>query len=359
MIGLCYYKGSGIEMNLATAVKYWKKSSFGVNECASYRLGKCYYYGLGVKVNYHLAFDHFLNAAFKGHYGAFTSLDEFFSTTNVIDLDLVEEMLKDAGCRPEEQFDFLLSDVEWTFEMAAVKNRIRHLDTGCGGRLYLLGLCFYGGIYAPQSYAFAVRFWKRGDESGDSFCTYKLGKCYFEGIGVEKNLTIAFELWSKISEVNPLARVSLGVYFYKEKNIPKAIEYWKETASCGFSKAINNLAQLKQEIPQCSTDYLAFNTVDNIYSQYLCDVGGYNINDQEACYLAHTCLKKTPPPPPFRYCFCLAYECDCYVQNNDLLFDESKPEVDMFQKEGRGLSLEQRLALIEESYAKYPYDMFK
>jgi TPR repeat protein len=320
MLGLCYYKGSGIEMNLNTAIKYWKKASFNGNECASYRLGKCYYYGLGMKVNYNLAFDHFRQAALKGHYGAFTSLDEFCSSKNVIDLSHAEEMLNQAGCRPGERFDFIFENVDWSFEMASIKNRIRHLETGCGGMLYLLGLCFYEGFFVPKNYSFAIKFWKQGDASGDSFATYKLGKCYYEGHGVEKSLKIAFELWSKISEVNPLAKVGLGVYFYKQKNASKAIEYWKETASCGFPKAISYLTTLKQEIPACSTDYLAFNSTDHIYSQYLCDVGGYNINDQEACFLAHACLKKTILPC-FLYCDCLAYECDCYVPRDDFLFD--------------------------------------
>lgn len=85
MLGRCYYRGTGVEENLDTAIKYWQTAFDKGDNCHSaYELGCCYFFGEGVKEDEKESFRLWSIAANNGHRGAMDEVgNSYFHGTGV------------------------------------------------------------------------------------------------------------------------------------------------------------------------------------------------------------------------------------------------------------------------------------
>lgn len=73
MVGMCYYEGKGVQLDLKVAVSWFFKSAShqrGItrgNKDAQYMLGYCYFNGIGVDKNFHDAIKWYKKAAKNGN----------------------------------------------------------------------------------------------------------------------------------------------------------------------------------------------------------------------------------------------------------------------------------------------------
>ena len=69
-LGICYYRGTGVEQNYGEAVNWCRKAAERGDADAQAVLGNCYYHGTGVEQNYGEAVNWYRKAAEQGHAGA-------------------------------------------------------------------------------------------------------------------------------------------------------------------------------------------------------------------------------------------------------------------------------------------------
>lgn len=85
MLGRCYYRGTGVEESLDTAIKYWRTAFVKGDLCHSpYELGCCYFFGEGVEEDEKESFRLWSIAAKHGHHGAMDEVgNSYFHGTGV------------------------------------------------------------------------------------------------------------------------------------------------------------------------------------------------------------------------------------------------------------------------------------
>lgn len=178
-LGLCYYKGVGIEQNYCEAYNNFILAE--ENGCTEvlYYIGLCHYYGRGVQENNNEAIKYFLRA-------------------------------------------------------------VENEDNNAMNKL---GDIYYHGYGVEKDYKEAYSWYKKGAENNNSDSQAMLGVFYDFGYYVEKNIQKSlywYELAAK--DNNSLANFNLGVYYENAIDYEKAYKYYKVAAENDYADALCALA---------------------------------------------------------------------------------------------------------------------
>ena len=74
-LGLCYYDGDGVSMDINEAVEWWQKAAEQGLAEAQFNLGNCYYWGEGVAKDNEKALKWYQKAAAQGNEDAKKTLE--------------------------------------------------------------------------------------------------------------------------------------------------------------------------------------------------------------------------------------------------------------------------------------------
>lgn len=160
-LGLCYYKGEGVEIDYTEATKWFKKSAEQEYAPGQEILGYCYYKGEGVEQNYDQAVIWLSKAAHQGNARAQNNLGVCYRNGQGVKQDDAEAM-------------------KWYGESAKQGDYIGECNFGKG---YLYGL----GV--EQDYTEAVKWLTKSANQDYAEAQYQLGLCYLNGTGVPKDNT--------------------------------------------------------------------------------------------------------------------------------------------------------------------------
>lgn len=144
-LGLCYYKGQGVERDYNKAVKLFKKSAQKNNKRAQSWLGWCYYSGKGIENN--------INKAIQ--------------------------LWKKAS------------------------------DQGLPQAMFYLGSCYFNGEGVQQDYNKATDLFIKASEKNNTKAMFYLGYCYYKGFGVQKNEEKAIDLMKQAADKGEQAAIQL------------------------------------------------------------------------------------------------------------------------------------------------------
>ena len=157
-------------------------------------------------------------------------------------------------------------------EKSAKMKRL-HDDAQQGDRVcqFNLGNLYFKGEGVDQSYAEALKWYRKAAEQGlaDSQCS--LGRMYTKGIGVERDHLKAFEWLQKAADQENLeAQDLLGCLYFEgagvEMNLVKAEKWYLKAAERGMAQAQAHLGLLYMEVEQKAK---AFNWVKKAAEQGL------------------------------------------------------------------------------------------
>jgi len=116
----------------------------------------------------------------------------------------------------------------------------------------LLGLIYYDGEYAPQNYAEALKWYRKGAEQGGAYganCQFFIGSMYHEGKGVSQDYVEAEKWYIKAAEQGEArGQMALGLMYRNgegvEKDYAEAAKWFRKSAEQGNYIAQINLGQI-------------------------------------------------------------------------------------------------------------------
>ncbi len=132
-----------------------------------------------------------------------------------------------------------------------------------------LGVAYYNGDGIRQNFFKAFKCFREAAERGDSDAQHALALCFQNGQGVTQSDMRAHAWMSKSAEnCNPLGMFGMGMYCKLgaccvEKDINKAVEWFRKSAEAGYGRAFLELAKLFES-----------------------EEGGKNLKEAYACYKA-------------------------------------------------------------------------
>lgn len=219
-LGICYYKGYGIEKNENEAISWFREAAelgSGISRCgrgirfffnsdwagrlkgkitilnynklakrgdaeAQYKLGICYYNGHEVAINRSEAVKWFRKAAENGNGQAQYIL----------------------GCCYESGYGTSVNKNE------AVKWFHKAAEQGDSCAQSFLGICYYWGIEVSKDQSEAVKWFRKAAIGGNSIAQCNLGDCYIQGDGVTKDKKEAEKwYWKAAKQGHTNARLNL------------------------------------------------------------------------------------------------------------------------------------------------------
>lgn len=106
--------------------------------------------------------------------------------------------------------------VAWDFKRDLRSRRLNKANTGDAQSLYDLGMdAYYKGRSARQRQS-AVEFFRRASDAGHTDALAMLGECYANGVGVEKNVSRALQYWKQAAERSSLQAMGYLIDYYAE-----------------------------------------------------------------------------------------------------------------------------------------------
>ena len=189
-LGMCYYRGWGMEQNDEEAVKWLLKAAEQGNANAQYELGEYYMHGIYFeedeeKENHMKAVKWLLKAAEQGNANAQYALGEYYMHEDE------EEAIK------------------W-YQKSAEQGNATAQDR--------LGFCYEYGQGVKKDKEEAVKWYRKAAEQGDINGLDSLGKCYYCGIGVEKDKEEAIKWYQKsVDRGNIFSQFTLRRIIEEEK----------------------------------------------------------------------------------------------------------------------------------------------
>ena len=185
-LGLKYYKGDGVEVNYAEAVKYLKEAVLLKHHEAEFTLGYCYFNGLGVNKSHQEAFNLYLKAAEGGS---------------------IKGM-----CNVAHAYQF--------------------------------------GFGVKESFVESAHWYEKAANLKDYYAQCKLAILYRDGLGVKKSLKKEFELLLDAAENGyPYAQYQVGVYYldgdgFVKVNLSEAVKWLNKAAMQNHGDSACTLASL-------------------------------------------------------------------------------------------------------------------
>ena len=136
---------------------------------------------------------------------------------------------------------FMLKD----FEKAKTLYRELVQKTDDGYFMFMLAECYNSEEIDVNTLENAIYWYEYALEKGCNLCYYHLGICYEFGRGTDENAEKAVKMYRKgleyeVDKDNCFCK--LGNYYYKNKELEKAIKYYKEAATLGNYRALLNIA---------------------------------------------------------------------------------------------------------------------
>ena len=184
MLATMYEHGLGRQIDMASAVYWYKISARKSNSDALNNLGRIYESGVkGFERSLNLAAQFYYRAAEQNHLDAQTNLGY------LLQLGL--------GC----EVDFKKA-VDW-YKLAAEQDYARAQNC--------LGSMYYRGLGVKQDFGQAVLWYRKAADQGNPHGQNNLGICYEEGHGVVRDYAMAKQLYNAAAEFHhPNATNNLG-----------------------------------------------------------------------------------------------------------------------------------------------------
>lgn len=212
MLGSCYQHGYGVDLDMTSAVEWWRKAAELRDAYACDCMGYCYSIGQGgLPKDLEQAFVYYLKAAERGYAGAYFTLGLCYSEGN--------------GVGQDDEQAFL-----WFKKAAENDNPMAWVE---------LGKCYAAGCGVPADYNQAVEWYRKAIDT-DGYVSLDalrgLGDCYATGNGVEQNWEKAMELYRQAAEMDdPEAQYLLARCYANghgvERDMAEAVKLYKKAAN--------------------------------------------------------------------------------------------------------------------------------
>ena len=283
-----YYRGDGVEKDLAKAVKLYTMAAEQGHAAAQFNLGNCYYKGEGTEKDLYMARELFQQASNNG-FGNL-ALDQL----DYVDYDIQSMEFRERERKREEGFQEAIraGDPKAVFSIAmeyerkkeyqkaldALEGEKAQEDAECL-RLYgrvcqfglddaaraipyytksaakgdeyaqlYLGRCYLKGQGVGQDYGKAVKYFEQSAEQGSIGGLEELAECYLNGYGVKQDPEKAIELCDRAIGINE--RLTSDAYYTKKKAeelIKKQKEKAKEAQQKEEQRRIDHEAYVRQQ----------------------------------------------------------------------------------------------------------------
>jgi len=175
---------------------------------------------------------------------------------------------------------------------------------------YLVGLMYYHGEGAVQSFAAAEKWFRKSADQGEAEAQYMLGLCYYDGDGVNQDYRSAGLWWRKAADQGDAkAQYRLGMLHKKGEGVKidrdKAAYWLKKAEEQGHTMALAELSDLYTDainrgmIINDNPDLTPVNSSKNKPSAiptsptFTQGETAYNARDYDKAFLIFTELAKT------------------------------------------------------------------
>jgi len=214
LLGLMYYRGTGVIKDRVQAVVWFRKSANNGHKPAMSNLGYMYSRGIGLKRDYYAAVSWYRQSANAGNPSAQSSLGRMCRYGLGTSRDYSEA-------------------VRW-FRKSALQ--------GYGNGQYQLGLMYQFGLGVNKDYDQAIKWYRRSTEQNNGNGQAHLGNMYRLGLGVNKDYTIAVKWYRKsASQGNRIGLYFLGLMYRGGQGVPKdigkAVKLTRQSAIKGYFRA--------------------------------------------------------------------------------------------------------------------------
>lgn len=246
LLGDLYYKGDGVDRNVAEAVKLYKAVALNGNPAAMWNLGVIYCNGTEVKADYNVGLTWIALAARKGMMNNVqdkldatsdngqngwhgTPLYHYMNGINMLngnnkDVDAALKCFTALEKRGNKHVAVAIAacynDAAW--KKANGKKKIKYLEEaaakGDAAGLYGLALCCEKGTDVAADKERALKLFKQSADCGYVPALCHLGNLYNEGKAVNRNLTTAIDYYQ---------RAMCGGYLTREAAVVLADAYEK------------------------------------------------------------------------------------------------------------------------------------
>ena len=203
-LAICYVYGNGVPESLDEAIKWWQKSAKQGNAEAQGNLGRCYYNGEGVAQSYEEAVKWLSLAVEQGNSEAMVDLGTCYKNGKGVPKSYNEAVRLWRKADNRWAMDEIRTCYEEALGVDSLMVEGYKIDAE-GSYLQPLmqsnlAYCYYYGIYVPQSYDEAVKWWRKAAENGGLRGMNELGVCYAKGYGVPQSYAEAVKWWRKAAE---------------------------------------------------------------------------------------------------------------------------------------------------------------
>ncbi len=227
-LGVKYFNGEGVEKDYLQAVYWFTKAGLQGDNIAQHNLAICYAKGYGVIPNDEKAFYWYSQSAKQGH-----KYDQF-------NLAMCYYDGKGTKCNQQKAF--------FWFERAA--------EQDFGAAQLRLGCCYYLGIGCPTNYSKSLYWLLLAAEQEIPEAIELLKKFPHDNVRKEQELLVlerrkkkekkeAEEQLHLAEQGSPVAQFNIGCAYFMgmgvEKDIQKALNWWKLAAKQGNIDAIETL----------------------------------------------------------------------------------------------------------------------
>lgn len=290
IVGLCYLKGSGVDLNGNKAAEWFRKAAEQGHVNAQHALAKSLYHGLNMTPQPAEAYQWYRKVADTGRADAQYMVAEILregehTTKNTkeactyyrlaAEQNHVDAMYELANCyaegigakkNPKEAFAWYKAAAEQNhadamYELAqcysnatgttrdegeAVKWYRKAADQGDGYAQFYLALCYEKGKGVEQDLFEAKRWYERAAENDVPEAIYNLGCCYYHANGTYRDYEKAYELFQRVADSDiKEAWFNLGCCYYHGHgtgvDYEKAVKWYRKSADKGFAEAMYNL----------------------------------------------------------------------------------------------------------------------
>lgn len=265
-IGSMYYKGEGVQKNLAEAYKWYRKSAEKKYDKGVLALAEAYEKGEGVKQD-NIAAAKWYRELYRS-YSSFASIRKEEIAKKLKKLDPYD---KTAPVRTDADYvngNMVLSifgkDVDALakakklYEEKNYSEAVKHYriaaEQGSSEAQNDLGYCYQHGIGVEKDLVEAIKWYSKSADQSYNLARINLGLCYYNGVGVQQDLKEAFKLFHRAAfMVEPYGMYLTGACYYfghgVERDTKTALSWLKKSAEKGCAEAKNMLKEI-ENIPE-------------------------------------------------------------------------------------------------------------
>ena len=260
-LGTCYSEGKGTEKNLQAAFDCFNEAAASGNPNALYALGKMYEDGICTLCDKDTAYELYRRAARGGQDDARRKTEEHFRAMKSIGINLHAAKNGDSAAQYEMYIAYSKGDDICENEAEAYKWLERAAEGGNANARYTMGIAYRDGIHFHRSTRQAVKFLSLASAQGHERAAESLAELrsdeqalalYRKTVAGGTNLLPEMERLSGAIKRNAESGRTWAMYLYgrfcetagdTEKNVFKALTWYKKAASLGHSYALYELGE--------------------------------------------------------------------------------------------------------------------